>query len=341
MLADFSYQENSKITGGAMAGMMRFAGAFSKQAREPITSTILVKGHRLAHVRPDSIEVIDVDKETITNINLKNKTYSVMTFDQMKQMMEQMSKQMQQSKNENNADVQFKASVKDTGQTKTIEGLNAKEMILTLAMEGTDKQSGQTGALEMTSDMWIAPVAGYEQVRNVHRLMAAKLGFVPGQGLGMLMQRPDMQKGMGDLYKEMAKMDGLPVEMIIRMGGAGSGQPGAATSNQQAPPPSGGDVAGAAASGESQNRIGSKLGGLAGGLGGFGGFGRRKKNADEGSNQTSAPAAQNTSGAGSGLLMEVTTMASGFSTAPVDGSKFEVPAGFKQVEPEMNRRRGR
>ena len=41
------------------------------------------------------------------------------------------------------------------------------------------------------------------------------------------------------------------------------------------------------------------------------------------------------------MLMELTTEASGFSTADVDASKFEVPAGFKQVEPEMGRRRGR
>jgi hypothetical protein len=32
---------------------------------------------------------------------------------------------------------------------------------------------------------------------------------------------------------------------------------------------------------------------------------------------------------------------SGFSAAAVDSSKFEVPAGFKQVEPEAARHRGR
>jgi hypothetical protein len=32
---------------------------------------------------------------------------------------------------------------------------------------------------------------------------------------------------------------------------------------------------------------------------------------------------------------------SGFSSAPVDASKFEVPAGFKQVEPDSMQRRRR
>ena len=45
--ADFSYEQTSKITGGMMAGMMKFAGAFSKQAREPMRSTVTIKGDRM------------------------------------------------------------------------------------------------------------------------------------------------------------------------------------------------------------------------------------------------------------------------------------------------------
>ena len=33
--------------------------------------------------------------------------------------------------------------------------------------------------------------------------------------------------------------------------------------------------------------------------------------------------------------MEMTTELSGFSSAPVDAAKLEVPTGFKQVESEM------
>jgi len=35
LLADFSYDESTRITGGSLAGMMKFAGAFSKAARDP------------------------------------------------------------------------------------------------------------------------------------------------------------------------------------------------------------------------------------------------------------------------------------------------------------------
>src|SRR5260370_12340236 len=44
-LADFSYDQTSKITGGMMAGMMKFAGAFSKQPREPMVNTLALEPH--------------------------------------------------------------------------------------------------------------------------------------------------------------------------------------------------------------------------------------------------------------------------------------------------------
>src|SRR5437868_8648162 len=88
LFADFSYQQNSRITGGAMAGMMKMAGAFSSRAREPMAATVMVKGHRMAHLSANSAQIIDVDKETITNIDYAKKTYSVMTFEQMKQMLQ-------------------------------------------------------------------------------------------------------------------------------------------------------------------------------------------------------------------------------------------------------------
>src|SRR5439155_25518429 len=82
--ADFSYQESSKITGGAMAGMMSVVGVFSKTLREPIQNTVSIKGDRMARRGAMRAEIIDLDAETITSIDLQKKTYTVMTFAQMK-----------------------------------------------------------------------------------------------------------------------------------------------------------------------------------------------------------------------------------------------------------------
>ena len=60
------------------------------------------------------------------------------------------------------------------------------------------------------------------------------------------------------------------------------------------------------------------------------GFGKKKNNADQDSNQNNGSAqAQATSA----ILMETQITTSNFSSAPVDPSHFEVPAGYKQIQP--------
>lgn len=347
--ADFSYQEDSKLTGGALAAVMKFAGAFSRQAREPMVSHVYVKSHRMARVHAHSADIIDADKETITHVDFDHKTYSVMTFAQFREQMEQMQNQVKQKTEEEkqknpdaaNVDMQVKVAANPTGQTKDIDGLSAKEVVMTMSLQGTDPKTGQTGSIDVKSDMWMASVPGYEQVRDVHKLIGEKIGFVPGGSGLFTAQRPDLSKDMGELYKEMAKMDGMPVDTVVQMGGSGTGNGTGADStassnqSQSAPTPSVSDAARSAA-----------LGRL-GGLGGFGGFGRHKKHdqdQDQQQQQQTAaqPAADANGSQSSGLLMEMTTHASNFSTGSVDENNFAVPAGFKQVEPAMERQtRGR
>lgn len=328
---DFSYQETSKVTGGMMAGMMKFAGAFSKQAREPMVSTVAVKGDRLVHGSAHEASLIDLDKETITHINFDKKQYSVMTFAQMKQMLDEATQKMKSSPDAQKANVNFKVSAKDTGEKKAIGGFDTHEMILTMEMQGTDDQTGNTGGMLITTDMWLAPkTAGYNEIADFYKRMGQKLDWAPGN-LGMFGSRPDMAKGFAELYKESAKLDGMPVFQIVKMGfhaeGQAQGQTSAQAPPQPQPPP------------EAQAEKPS-LGGLLAGR--LGGFGRKKKSQDQ--PDTSAQAntsAQQGSGDVSGSLIEMTMEMSGFSSAPVDSAKFEVPAGFKQVEPEAIEHRRR
>ena len=93
--ADFKYTQSSKVTGGAMAGMMKLAGAFSKQAREPIVTTEYLKGHKMRRDSSDGHStIIDLDGRQIIEIDNKKRTYSVMTFDEMWQAMKNLPQQM-------------------------------------------------------------------------------------------------------------------------------------------------------------------------------------------------------------------------------------------------------
>jgi hypothetical protein len=347
LFADYTYQETTQITGGSLLHMMKMMGHFSSEARkagEPVVSTVYLKGNRMAKVNPDTIEIIDLDNETITNIDMVKKTYTVMTFDQIKQQIENARQEMAKKQAEqpnaapppnSNPDVKvsFDVKVRKTGAEKQISGLDSKEAILTMTMNATDQKTQQSGAMAITNDMWMVPeIPGYDQVRDFEKRFAEKMATAySGVGMDvsqMLAQNPGATEALSNMGKEMQKLDGVPVLQIMRMGSTTNGQPLPAASEAPLPPdqspamPSAGEVAKQSAA----SMISSHFG--------FGGFGKKKKEEQ--------PPAQNTNQGGntppptSAILMESQTTVSNFSSGPVDGSHFEVPAGFKQMQPPMN-----
>ncbi len=322
LLADFQYQQTTTITGGMLQAMTRMAGTFSKQAREPIVSTIYVKGNRMARMGPHHGEVIDLDQENITTIDFDKKTYSVMTFQQMKEAMEEAVEKAKQQKSEGaeNADVKFKATVKETKATKEISGQNTRDFIMMLTVEGSDRKSGEKASMSITSDLWMAPeIKGYQEYRNFEMRMAQKMGAaMGGSGMGaMVGSRPDMAKAFGEVAKETAKLKGVPVLTVTRIGTAADGGPlPAASEAPEAAQTKGPDMKGA-------------LAGAA--LGRFGGLGRKKDDTPKESADGKA--------AGPAILIETTTESSGYSSAAIEAARFEVPSGFKQVTPDSSRRK--
>lgn len=330
LYGDFTYESTTKITGGALVGMMKFAGAFSKDARkamDAIPSTTAIKGSRMVHKTNDSASVIDIDKETITTVNYAQKTYSVMTFAQMKQAMEDMTQKMQHQKpgDPPPPDMQFDIKLNDTGQTKSINGNSAHEMIMTITMLGSDAKSGAKGGIDVTTDMWLAPkVSGYDEVREFQRQMSKKLNWTPGAN--PLINRPDMQRAMTEMYNQGSKMDGMPVYETIKMGGKIEGMPESSSTQSQSsrsssPPPT---------------SVSEALGSALGGRLGLGGFGRRKKEvpADPSAQSSSSPSNAGANSV-SGSLMEMTMQVTSYSSAPADLALFEIPSGFTQVQQDL------
>jgi len=322
--ADFTYQETITITGGMLKSMMAVAGVFSKQAREPIQSTVSVKGDRMLHRSQNRASITDLANQTITTIDFQKKTYSVMTFDEMKQMLEQMQQRMKKAGSEQQAQMNFKVEANATGKTKQVGGIDCKEMILKMTMEGTDEKTGQKGGMAITTDMWIGPgIAGYKEVRDFYRRMAEKINWTPGGN--MFMSNPDAAKGMAEVYKEASKIDGVPVQQMITMGASGvqpaaGAQPTSDSQQQPQQPPA------------ERPSVGSALGNA---LGGKFGISRKKTSSDAPPpSNTSNPAPSNGT---PGSLLEMTTELSSFSAATVDDSQFAVPSGFKKVEPDARR----
>ncbi len=340
---DYTYQQTTQITGGSLLHMMKSVGVFSSQARhmgDPIVSTIYLKDNRLANVSPETIQIIDLDKETITDIDVQKKTYTVMTFAQMRQAMENARAQMQQqaasqpaqpapSPDAQNVKASFDVKVRNTGAQKQISGLQSSESIMTLMMTATDTQSQQSGSMAVTNDMWMVPaIPGYDQVTDFYKRFAAKMSDST-LGLGfdfsrMLSQNPAAGQALSDMAGEMQKLQGVPIMQIMRMGTTVNGQPLPAAS--EAPLPADASPAGPSAGQMAKAGLGSMI------PGGHFGFGKKKndQNADQNSGQNSKGAQGQPT---SSILMETQITTSNFSSAPVDPSHFEVPGGYKQVQP--------
>ncbi len=334
--ADFTYQETTQITGGTVVSMMKFAGTFSRQARQagdPVVTTVTVKGNRMMRVGRDHSEIIDLDAGTVTEIDNLRHEYTTMTFEQMRQRIEaaeakakaQQSKQPQQAPEPANqaqtVDMKFNVKVRNTGATREVAGLDAKESILTMTMDATDQKSQQTGSLAITNDMYLAPdIPGYDEVREFYKKYAVRMGVVVGgamspQMMGMMAQ-PAAGKGMADMAQEMAKLKGIPVLQIMRMGTTANGTPLPAASEAPLPsgppPPSAGDLM--------KQSIANSIP--------FGGFSRKKKAdpppADDASTGTTAVA----------VLMESNTQLGSFSRETVESTVFRPPADYKRIEPK-------
>jgi hypothetical protein len=330
LLADFSYTQTTRITGGSLLNMTRFMPGMGS-IKEPQTHTIAVKNGKLVTYDKDTATIIDPDAETMTQVDFKKKQYSVITFTEMKQalqamkqQMEQMQAQLQQAQGQQGAPPvnpleSFKISVNDTGQSKVISGLNTKQYILTMEMAAPQDAPAGLPPSKTTMDAWMAPtLPGYEEVTEVGVKMAAKMAeLTPGMN-PMAMFRPDVANTANAMAEEMSKMKGIPVYETLTMGGFA---------------PSGPSVSDAVKDGAKESAVQgalgrSRLGGLGGALGGLGR--RREEPPKQSPQQPQEVTLQPVT-----LLEQVTEITNLAATA--DASKFSVPAGFKQVENEMKK----
>jgi hypothetical protein len=334
--SDFSYQQTTQITGGSMLQMMKMAGAFSAQARkagDPLVSTVYLSGNREARVSQDAIEIIDLDKEAVTHVDMQKRSYYTMTFAEMRARIEAARAKAEKeaakrqpsgqdaTSTDPNVQANFDVKVRNTGAHKAVSGIDTSESIMTMTMVATDKQTQQSGAMGITNDMWMTPeIAGYAALREFDKKYAEKLAGVLGVGgqdmARMLVANPGATQAMTKMAVEMQKLHGVPVMQVMRMGATPDGKPIPAASEAPLPQsqsPSGGDVA--------KSAIMNSL------PFGFG----HKKNQDQNANQNANGGSGAQNGA-AGILMETQTTTSNFSTAAVDPSHFEVPAGMKEVK---------
>jgi hypothetical protein len=316
--ADVQYTEQSKITGGAAAGAMKFVGVFSKDARQATsgtTSILSFKGNKMRRESSNGMtEIYDLDGKRIINIDTKHKTYSVVTFEEMRAQLEEAKRKAaeQQAKKkggESQVKITPKIAITPGSGSRQILNYTAKEMKtrVDMEMQGQDsKGQNQSGNMWVNSDAYIAPVKGWDEMKKFYTKMAKELDWLPGAMFGGDAQ---ISQPMVEYRKSTANLNGMPLVSYVSVGmGPNPGTTGQ-TAAQASPSPE-----------KKEGNVISK--GIGGMLGGFG-----KKNKNDSAQQGSSSAGQP-----SGSLMDMMTEVTSVSNSSVDASLFEIPAGYKQVE---------
>jgi sRNA-binding protein len=341
---DFKYTETTQMTGGAMMGMATFAAKFSKTSRDafkPTVTTRYVKGNRMRNDNADgTAQIIDLDGRQIINIDAKNRTYSITTFEEMKAAMEKAQKDLQEKMTEKQPaaaktedpqiNVKPKITVLPGGGNRVILGLPATETRVQMDMEMEAKNNGQAPppqpgqptsiTFSMLMDTWAAPdVPGYKEIGQFYVKMAKEVNWVPPVNIHV---DPRMTQGMSELQKNSAALRGLPMLSYVSMTiPPGQGQGNATANGNQNPPPSSGSSSNDSTPSGPSDAVMKGLGGL---------FAKKKQKDDAAAqnNGTTLPPNPNPV---PNALMEMTTQVSSFSDSSLDGSLFEVPAGYTKT----------
>jgi len=342
--ADFKYTQQSKVTGGALVGVTKTLGVFSKNARQmtaPQLSTTMVHGNRLRTENSDgTVQIVDLDGRRFIHINPTTKSYWIQTFDQLKAQMEQAREKMKQEQAKSaakhgdaqNVTMVPKFDVQATGQTRTVMNTSTKEMKMRVDMlfQSTDPKTQadlekSNASFWMSGDSWYGKVAGYEEVRQFHMKLAKELDWLPGS-VGMA--NPQMTQAAAEFRKNALQVDGMPLLQYTSFGMAASGQAGneqAQTQQKQDEKASKDDSTPT----NSREAITKSLGGL---------FGKKKKQQQSDSNESSDSAATNSQQPPStpGSMMDITTEVTSFAKDSLDATLFDVPAGYTQVQADTS-----
>ena len=322
--ADVKSKQKSQVKFEGMLG--RMMGMFGgKAAKEGIINTVAISGDREMTVTDQTGELIDLAAEKVFQLDFKGKSYKVQTFAEIrKEFEEAQAKMKEQAGKDKDApkegEVQYEIDVdiKNTGQSKTINGYDCKEVVTTITMRQKGKKLEDGGGMVITADSWMGPkiAAMAEEFafkqRYIQKIYGKDAAGMAADMMQAMAMYPQMKEGMARMQKEGAKIDGTPILTVTKM------------ESVQTP-----EQAKAAADQEKQGGGGGIGAALPAGLGGM--FGKKKK-AEEPAKDGAAPAKDGAAPAktpGRSTIMTSTTELLSVETA-VAPADLEIPAGFKE-----------
>ena len=257
--ADVKTREKTHVSLGGMLGKM-FNLFGDKAAKEGVVSTTAVKGNRKITINDTTGEIVDLSEEKIYKLDMKKKTYEVITFEQLRQQMrearekaqkqasEQQGKEEKQpEKGQPQKEYEVDFNVKETGQKKQLAGYDTREVIMTVTVREKGKTLEEGGGLVMNVDSWLGPqipamkeVAEFE-LKYWRQLQGPDaMGMSPEQMAMVLAMYPAFKQAADRLQKESPKLQGTPLASTTTVDGVKSKEEAAQQTSESAPKSIGG-----------------------------------------------------------------------------------------------------
>ncbi|HYB96170.1 MAG TPA: hypothetical protein VEC39_14450 [Vicinamibacterales bacterium] len=305
--------------GGAIGKLINMFGG--KGAREGVTSMVAVKGDRKVTMSDTTGQIIDLSEEKIYDLDMRKKTYKVTTFAELRRQMEQARRDAEKSaaeersssepskpaeKDPNQKEFEVDFDVKNTNETRTINGFNTTKSVITITVREKGKTLNDAGGMVMTNDLWLTKSAPSTKeltdfdMRYAEKLYGPMVVGASAQDMAMAMAMyPQIKPAMDKLRAEGSKIEGTPILTEIRMEAV---PPGTANQTAEALP----------APEPEQKKRG--LGGMLGGL--------KKMAENAGKSDNNSKPARSIFLTTSVEMLKLTT--------DVDAAAVALPAGFKE-----------
>jgi hypothetical protein len=227
--ADAKTRDKSTIKFEGMLGRM-FSLFGGKAAKEGIEARTAVNKNRKATMNDSTGNIIDLSEEKVYDLDVKKKTYTVTTFEELRRRMreaeekakkeaekEEPGQKTEAQKPTKEYEVDF--DVKDTGQKKQVAGYDTHNTIVTITVREKGKTLEEAGGIVMTNDMWLGPEIPQMKefsdfdIRYWKQLQGPQAAAMSAEQMAaVLAMFPLVGKAMERMQKDGDKLKGTPLD---------------------------------------------------------------------------------------------------------------------------------
>ena len=230
--AEVKTEEKSQMQFEGMMG--RMMGLFGgKAAKEGVMNTVAVKGNRKMTANEYTGQIIDLDEEKVCDLDMRGKSYKVTTFAELRRRMQEAQEKAKKQSSRETAEpskrepggkeVEVDFDLKESGQKKTINSYDCREVVMTITVREKGKTLEQGGGMVLTSNSWLGPrIASMKEITDFDVRYAQKMesfgfgGSAEQMAMAMAMY-PTMKQALSRFQAENVNMDGAPILTVMKM----------------------------------------------------------------------------------------------------------------------------